>query len=142
MAGCQQVTTAPQRPPGEWPAVSPLGGAPILTFLFYISPASHPADLGASGEACFKVGQAARPNETPTRNGRGDLHEGNVVSLCCRVVFFVNDDFLHISLLQRCLYWFIFPVCNFLCSENQSPVIHFTVGTKVSQVTTGWTKAW
>ena len=47
----------------------------------------------------------------------------------------MNDDFLNISLLQRRLHWLIGPPLNFLSSEDQPPVGHFSVGTEVGQVT-------
>lgn len=76
--------------------------------------------------------QAARPDEAPTHNRRSDLQESNVVALGHDVVLFMDDNLLHISLLQRLFHWLVSSIFNFLGSKNQSPVIDFSVGTKVS----------
>lgn len=62
-------------------APTPVRALPELTFLFQESPASHPAGLGNSRRARPELGQAARPDELPAGNGRGDLYEGDVVVL-------------------------------------------------------------
>lgn len=76
--------------------------------------------------------QAAGPDETPTHNRRSDLQESNVVALGHDVVLFMDDNLLHISLLQRLFHWLVSSIFNFLGSKNQSPVMDFSVGTKVS----------
>lgn len=69
--------------------------------------------------------QAAGPDEAPTHNRRSDLQESNVVALGHDVVLFMDDNLLHISLLQRLFHWLVSSIFNFLGSKNQSPVIDF-----------------
>jgi hypothetical protein len=45
----------------------------------------------------------------------------------------MDDNLLHISLLLGLFHWLVSSIFDFLCSENQSPVIDFSEETKVRQ---------